>query len=63
MINDYSLSSFDTFKNEKLEDLKNVKYIDLEDRVYKFQLNYDEIIGDLDLKNKKNRLLLKSRYR
>ena len=50
LINDYSLSSFDMFKNEILEDLKNVKYNDLEDLVYRFRLTYDEIIDILDLK-------------
>ena len=34
LINDYSLSSLDTFKNEIVEELKNVKYNDLEDLVY-----------------------------
>ena len=33
LINDYSLSSLGTFKNEILEELKNVKYNDLEDLV------------------------------
>ena len=51
LIKDYSLSRFGTFKNETLEELKNVKYSDLEDMVYRFQLTYDEIIDILDLKN------------
>ena len=37
-------------KNEILEELKNVKYIDVEDLVYRMQLTYDEIIVILDLK-------------
>ena len=50
LINDYSLSSLDMFKNEILEDLKNAKYNDLEDMVYRFRLTYDEIMDILDLK-------------
>ena len=34
-----------------LKELKNVKYNDFEDLVYRFQLTYDEIIDILDLKN------------
>ena len=37
-------------KNEKLEELKNVNFNDLEDLVYRMQLTYDEIIDILDLK-------------
>ena len=37
-------------KNEILEELKNVKYNDLEDLVYRMQLTYDEIIDLLGLK-------------
>ena len=37
-------------KNEILKELKNVKYNDLEDLVYRIQLTYDEIIDILDLK-------------
>ena len=48
--NEYKLSDFDTQKNEILEELKNVKYNDLEDLVYRMQLTYDEIIDVLDLK-------------
>ena len=50
IINDYSLSSLGMFKDEILEELKNVKYNDLEDLVYRFQLTYDEIMNILDLK-------------
>ena len=50
LISDYSLSSLGTFKNEIHEQLKNAKYNDLEDLVYRFQLAYDEIIDKLDLK-------------
>ena len=39
------------FKDEILEELKNVKYNDLEDLVYRFKLTYNEILDILDLKN------------
>ena len=38
------------FKHEILEELKNLKYNDLEDLVYRFRLTYNEIIDILDLK-------------
>ena len=47
---EYSLSDFDTSKNEILEELKIVKYNDLEDLEYTFQVTYDEIKDILDLK-------------
>ena len=47
--NEYKLSDFDTRKNEILEEMKNVKYNDLKDLVYRMQLTYDEIIDILDL--------------
>ena len=47
---EYKLSDFDSHKNEILEELKNVKYNDLEDLVYRMQLTYNEIIDILDLK-------------
>ena len=50
LINDFSLSSLGMFKDEILEELKNAKYNDLEDLVYRFQLTYNEIIDVLDLK-------------
>ena len=50
LINDYSLSSLGTFKEEIFEELKKAKYNDLEDLVYRFRLTYDEIIDILDLK-------------
>ena len=50
LINDYSLSSLGMFKDERLEDLKNAKFNDLEDMVYRFQLTYEEIMDILDLK-------------
>ena len=50
LIKGYSLSSLGTFKQEILQELKNVKYNDLEDMVYRFQLTYNEIIDILDLK-------------
>ena len=48
--NEYQLSDFDNQKNEILEELKNAKYNDLEDLVYRMRLSYDEIIDILDLK-------------
>ena len=50
LINDYSLSSLGAFKKDILEELKNLKYNDLEDLVYRFQLTYGEIIDIIDLK-------------
>ena len=50
LLNDYSLSSLGTFKEEILEELKKAKYDDVEDLVYRFQLTHDEIIDILDLK-------------
>ena len=47
---DYLLTSLDTFKNEILEYLKGVIYNDLEVRLYRFQLTYDEVSGILDVK-------------
>ena len=47
---EYQLSDFDAQKNEILEELKNVKYNDLKDLVYKMRLSYDEIMDILDLK-------------
>ena len=47
---EYKLSDFDNQKNEILEDLKNAKYNDLEDLVYRMRLSYDEIMDILDLK-------------
>ena len=46
---EYKLSDF-TQKNEILEELKNVKYNDLKDLVYRMRLSYDEIMDTLDLK-------------
>ena len=48
--NDYKLSDFGTQRNEILAELKNIKYNDLEDLVYRMQLTYNEIIDILDLK-------------
>ena len=47
---EYKLSDFDNQKNEILEELKKVKYNDLEDLVYRMRLSYDEIMDILDLK-------------
>ena len=38
-------------KNDILEELKNAKYNDIVDLVYRFQLTYDEIVDRFDLKN------------
>ena len=50
LIKDYSLSSLDMFKDEILEELKNARYNDLEDLVYRMRLTYNEIMDILDLK-------------
>ena len=47
---EYKSSDFDNQKYEILEELKNVRYNDLTDLVYRMQLAYDEIIDVLDLK-------------
>ena len=47
---EYKLSDFDTQKFEILKKLKNLKYNDLQDLVYRMQLTYDEIIDVLDFK-------------
>ena len=46
---EYKLSDFDTQKNEIIEELKNAKYNDLEDLVYRMRLSYDGIMDILDL--------------
>ena len=48
--NEYKLSDFDNQKYEILQELKNVKYNDLEDLVYRMRLSYYEIMDILDLK-------------
>ena len=47
---EYQLSHFDAQKNEILEELKNLKYNDHKDLVYRMRLSYDEIMDILDLK-------------
>ena len=47
---EYKLSDFDNQKNEILEELKKIKYNELEDLVYRMRLSYDEIMNILDLK-------------
>ena len=47
---EFKLSDFDNQKYEIIEELKNVKYKDLRDLVYRRQVTYDEIIDVLDLK-------------
>ena len=47
---EYKLSDFDNQKYEILQELKNVKYNDLEDLVYRMRLSYYEIMDILDLK-------------
>ena len=44
------LSDFDNQKYEILQELKNAKYNDLEDLVYRMRLSYNEIMNILDLK-------------
>ena len=48
--NEHELSDFDNQKYEIIEELKSVKYNDLEDLFYKMRLSYDEIMDILDLK-------------
>ena len=48
--NEYKLSDFNTQKNEILEELRNVKYNDLNYLLYRLQLIYDENKDILDLK-------------
>ena len=48
--NEFKLPDFYTQKNEILEELKNVKYNDLEDLFYRMRLSYDEDMDILDLK-------------
>ena len=47
---EYKLSEFDNQKNEIIEELKNAKYNDLEDLVYRMRLSYDEVMDTLELK-------------
>ena len=46
---EYQLSDFDNQKYEIIEALKNIKYYDLEDLVYRMRLTYDEFMDILDL--------------
>ena len=45
----FNLAGFDHFKSEILSELKRVKYKDLEDKVYRLELTYDEIVDMLDV--------------
>ena len=47
---EYKLSDLDNRKKEILGELKNIKYNDLKDLVYRMRLSYDEIMDILDLK-------------
>ena len=47
--NEYKLSDFDNQKYDILQELKNAKYNDLEDLVYRMRLSYYEIMDILDL--------------
>ena len=47
---EFKLSDFDNQRNEIIEELRKVKYNDLEDLVYRMRLSYDEIMDILDLK-------------
>ena len=49
--NEYKLSDFDIQKIEIFEELKNVKYNDLKNLIYRMRLSYYEIMDILDLKN------------
>ena len=46
---EFQLSDFDDQKNEIIEELKNAKYNNLEDLVYRMRLSYDEIMDISDL--------------
>ena len=46
---EYQLSDFDNQNYEIIEELKIIKYNDLEDLVYRMRLSYDEIMDILDL--------------
>ena len=46
---EYKLSDFDNQKYEILQELKNAKYNNLEDLVYRMRLSHDEIMDILDL--------------
>ena len=46
----YNSAGFDHFKSEILPELKGVSYRDLEDKVYRLQLTYDDILNLLDVK-------------
>ena len=46
---EYKLSDFDNQKHEIFEELKNAKYNDLENLVYRMRLSYDEVMDILDL--------------
>ena len=46
---EYKLSDLDNQKNEILEELRNVKYNDLRDLIYRMQLTFNESIDILDL--------------
>ena len=48
---EYKLSDLDNRKNEILGELKNIKYNDLKDLVYRMRLSYDKIVDILDLKS------------
>ena len=48
---EYKLSDFGNQKYEVLQELKNDKYNDLADLVYRMQLTYDEIMDVLELKD------------
>ena len=50
MSKDFSLSDFDTFKKELLEELRNAKYHDLKVLVFRMELTFDEIIDIIIIK-------------
>ena len=49
-MSDFSLSSLGISKDEILEEMKTARNDDLEDRVYRMQLTFDENIDIMDIK-------------
>ena len=45
---EYILSDLDTRKEKIIEELKNVDYNDLENRVFRMELTYHEVVEKLD---------------
>ena len=49
-VNEYKLSDHDTRKNDIIEELKNVVYNDVEDKIFRLGLTDTEILNILDTK-------------